>query len=150
MAVGESDDYAQVEFTWLDKEKKYRCQVTKHRRGWSWWNVNRQYDPQQRMKVTLYVDEDDHALFEKGGDHINSMGCRPADLWFRWWTSDKTIAAFTRCQFRPWTKLDAERFNKPCRGTSWRANARRRPCGFTSRTWASARNPCSPSPSRLS
>jgi formylglycine-generating enzyme required for sulfatase activity len=44
------------------------------------------------------------------------MGCRPADLWLRWWTGDKTIAAFTRCQFRPWTKLDAERFKKPMPG----------------------------------
>ena len=118
MDFGQSDDHVRLSFAWLDKEKKYRCRLTKHRPGWWWWGGERQYAPQQPMKITLYVDENDHALFEKDGGGICGFGIHPADLWFRWWTGDKTTAALTRCQFRPWTKLDAERLKKTLPGNS--------------------------------
>jgi len=111
--IGESDPHSLLEFAWLEKEKKYRGRLVIYRAGYLWGSEARLYDPQQPIKLTLYVDETDNVLFEKGGGQIVSLSRRPTDLWFRWSTEDKTVAAISRCQFRPWTKLDAERFKKP-------------------------------------
>ncbi|NQT12647.1 MAG: SUMF1/EgtB/PvdO family nonheme iron enzyme, partial [Planctomycetes bacterium] len=111
---GERREGARISFAWETDQKKYRCRLSTYRGGWTFWSGTRHYPPGQALRFTLCVNASRQTLCQDDSP-IMSTAAHPADLRLRLSTGDGTAAVISRCLFRPWTELDAERarFSKP-------------------------------------
>ncbi len=111
LVYGEGYQGAKVNFSWDGKKKKFVCKVFRYSGNWFFWGGERLYDPGQTLKFTFYVNENLQRLFE-GDTRVLGSNARPCDLFFRFHTGDDTAVAISRCRFRPWTQVDADRLKQ--------------------------------------
>lgn len=118
---GDPHEGARLNLWWDDEKKKVACRLYCYRGGWRFWGGQRDFEPQTRLRFTLYVSDSRHSLFE-GDRGILGCGGHPADLFLRIHTGDKTAVTIHRCDFRRWTSADAQRLRWPMPPSKIEAN----------------------------
>ena len=113
LSYGEKGEGVRLEFDWQNDTQRYRSRLVTYRRRMRYfWGESLNCVPGQRSRFTFYVNESSYSLYQDDS-RIAGSRAHPADLRLRVSTGDGTAAVISRCRFRPWTELDAQRVRSP-------------------------------------
>lgn len=110
---GDPEQGGKVHLGWNERRGRLAYDLRTYRRHGGIGGEEKAFNPKEPLHFTVYVNENQHSVYEGGTRVLVNTNSRPADLQLRIVAADRTQAVISQCEFRPWNRGDAQRLKVP-------------------------------------